>query len=96
LILSEIAPERADPILARGRAYGESRIICNVHWYSDVVAGRFMGAAVVARLHADPAFEAELKAAKAEVAAVRTRGLQPVRDCEAEIDALNYEIFRRP
>ena len=43
LVLAEIAPDRADAVLARGRAFGESRIICNVHWHSDVVQGRFMG-----------------------------------------------------
>jgi len=36
LILTEIAPDRADAILARGRAFGVSRNICNVHWHSDV------------------------------------------------------------
>jgi acid phosphatase (class A) len=95
LILSEIAPERADAILIRGRRFGESRVICNVHWYSDVVAGRLMGAATVARLHADPAFQAELKAAKNEFDAYRARGLKPARDCEAEADALMYDIFRK-
>ena len=40
LILSELSPERAEVILARGRSFGESRNVCNVHWYSDVVAGR--------------------------------------------------------
>ncbi len=40
LILSEIAPERADAIFARGRAFGESRAVCNVHWHSNVVEGR--------------------------------------------------------
>ena len=88
LILCEIAPERADAILARGRAFGESRNICNVHWHSDVVEGRFMGAAAVARLHADPAFRAELEAAKAELVAVRAKGLKPTRDCQVEADAL--------
>ena len=88
LILTEIAPERADAILARGRAFGESRVICNVHWHSDVVEGRFMGAAAVARLHADPAFGVELEAAKAELEAVRAKGLKPTRDCQAETDAL--------
>jgi acid phosphatase (class A) len=90
LILSEIAPERADAILARGRAFGESRVICNVHWNSDVVEGRFVGAAAAARLHADPAFRAELEAAKAELAAVRAKGLKPTRDCRAEADALGH------
>ncbi len=88
LILTEIAPDRADAILARGRAFGESRNICNVHWHSDVVEGRFMGAAAVARLHADPAFRAELKAAKTEFEAVSAKGHKPTRDCLAEDDAL--------
>ena len=82
LILTEIAPDRADEILARGRAFGESRIVCNHHWYSDVVWGRFMGAATVARLHADPTFRADMEAAKAEFAALRAKGLPPTRDCD--------------
>jgi acid phosphatase (class A) len=90
LILCEIAPERADAILARGRAFGESRNICNVHWHSDVVEGRFIGAAAAARLHADPAFRAELEAAKAELAAVRAKGLKPTRDCQAKAYALAH------
>jgi acid phosphatase (class A) len=88
LILSEIAPDRADAILSRGRAFGESRNICNVHWHSDVVEGRFMGSAAVARLHANLAFRAEIEAAKAELAAVRAKGLKPTRDCQVEADAL--------
>jgi acid phosphatase (class A) len=93
LILTEIAPERADAILARGRAFGESRVVCNVHWYSDVVEGRFMGAAAVARLHADPAFRAELAAAISELAAARSRGLAPSHDCQAETEALEKDLL---
>jgi acid phosphatase (class A) len=37
LILTEISPDRANELLARGRAFGESRIVVNHHWYSDVV-----------------------------------------------------------
>jgi acid phosphatase (class A) len=92
LILSEIAPDRADAILARGRAFGESRVVCNVHWHSDVVEGRFMGAAAVARLHADPAFRTDIEAARAEIAAVRAKGLKPLRDCRAEAEALAYRL----
>lgn len=88
LVLTEIAPHRADVILARGRAFGESRIVCNVHWYSDVVEGRFVGAAAVARLHADPEFRAELEAAKGEYSHIRGKGLTPTRDCRSEADAL--------
>jgi acid phosphatase (class A) len=88
LILTEIAPERTDAILARGLAFGESRVICNVHWQSDVVEGRLMGAGTVARLHADAAFRAELEAASAEFAALRAKGLKPQRDCAAEAATL--------
>jgi len=88
LILSEISPEQTDVILARGRTFGESRMICNVHWQTDVIEGRFMGAATVARLHADPTFRADLEAAKAELAAVRAKGLKPQRDCAAEAAAM--------
>lgn len=88
LILAELAPDRTDAILARGRSYGESRLVCNVHWQSDVAEGRFMGAAVVARLHGDPTFRADLEASRAEVAALRARGVTPSRNCTAEAAAL--------
>ncbi len=64
--------------------------ICNVHWHSDVVQGRFMGAAVVARLHADPQFCADLQAARADYAKVLEKGLSPTRDCRAEAQALEH------
>lgn len=67
LILCELVPDRTDAILARGYAFGQSRVICNVHWQSDVDAGRIMGAAAVARLHADKSFLTDLVKAKAEV-----------------------------
>jgi acid phosphatase (class A) len=92
LILSEIAPQQGDEIIDRGRAFGESRIICNVHWHSDVAEGRYMGSATVARLHADPAFRTALEAAKAELAAVRAKGLKPRRDCRKEARALLHSI----
>ena len=88
LVLAEIAPERTDALLARGQAYAESRNVCNVHWHSDVIQGRFVGAGAVARLHAEPAFRADLEAARAELAAVRASGLKPTRDCAAEAAAL--------
>jgi len=55
-----------------------------------VVQGRFMGAAAVARLHADSAFLDEMAAAKAELEAVRAKGLKPTRDCKAEAEALAH------
>jgi len=88
LILTELAPDRENEILARGRAFGESRIVCNHHWFSDVVWGRFMGAATVARLHADPTFRADMDAAREEIAALRANGVPPISDGKAEAAAL--------
>jgi acid phosphatase (class A) len=89
LILSELSPDRAEPILARGRAFGESRNVCNVHWHSDVVAGRLAGAAAVARLHANDEFLAALAAARADIDRARREGRSPKKDCAAEAAALS-------
>ena len=67
LILAEIYPEAQDAILARGYEYGQSRVIAGFHYQSDVDAGRLVGSATVARLHADPEFMAALNKAKQEV-----------------------------
>jgi acid phosphatase (class A) len=86
LILAEVLPERAAQVIARGRAFGESRRICNVHWTSDIEEGRVIGAAVFARLNGEPGFQADLAAARAELAAFTKR--DPGRDCAAEAGAL--------
>jgi acid phosphatase (class A) len=88
LVLAETSPDQSQSILARGLAFGDSRLVCNVHWESDVIEGRVIGAATVARLHAEPQFLADLAAAKAELAAVRAKGSSPQRDCKFESDAL--------
>jgi acid phosphatase (class A) len=67
LIFCEIFPAKTDTILKRGYEFGESRVICNVHWHSDVEMGRVMGATAVARLHANPNFLKDLAAAKEEI-----------------------------
>lgn len=91
LILSEISPDQQEAILRRGLSFGESRNVCNAHWYSDVLNGRTMAAATVARLHAIPEFRADLAKAKAELEAVRAKGLPPSRDCAAEAAALGQQ-----
>ena len=88
LTLAEVAPDRADAILARGVAYGQSRVVCGVHYRSDVDAGRVVGAATVSRLHADPVYTAQVAAARKEVEAARAAGRKPPLDCESEAKAL--------
>jgi acid phosphatase (class A) len=66
LVLAAVFPERASALVARGRAYGTSRAVCNVHWTSDVEEGQAIASATFARLMADAAFRADLDAAKRE------------------------------
>ena len=51
-----------------GKQIGESRIICGVHYASDIEAGRTLASAMVARLHGDPQFQADMKKARSEIA----------------------------
>ncbi len=86
LILAEVIPGRTTQLVARGRAYGDSRRVCNVHWLVDVEEGRISGSAVLARLASEPAFLADVAAARAEAAALA--GKSNVAGCDAEAAAL--------
>jgi acid phosphatase (class A) len=89
LVFTEINPERADFLLKRGMEFGQSRVICNAHWQSDVDAGRIMGAATVAKLHSNAEFLADVEAARTEVKAEQANGLSARLDCAAEEAALS-------
>ncbi len=83
LVLAEIAPDRATQVLARARAYGESRVVCGVHNASAVDAGRTEASIVIAALHSSSEFRADLDAARTELAAARAKATPPA-DCDAE------------
>jgi acid phosphatase (class A) len=67
LILAEIEPANATQILARARTFGESRVVCGVHDVDAIEAGRIGGAAVVAALHGNRDFRADLEKVRAEI-----------------------------
>ncbi|RKR09522.1 acid phosphatase (class A) [Flavobacterium sp. 90] len=67
LVFSEIFPYNERMILRRGYDFGESRIICNAHWRSDVEMGRVMGRATVDCLRDNLVFQDDLAIAKEEV-----------------------------
>jgi acid phosphatase (class A) len=69
LVLAELIPSRADALIERGRDFTWSRVVCGVHYPSDVEAGRTVASAAIARLHADPEFQREFAAARAELTA---------------------------
>lgn len=88
LILAELAPDRADAILVRARGFGESRVVCGVHFVSDVEEGRTNGAALFAALMADPQFRADLETARSELAELRRTPNPPAspEQCRAETE----------
>lgn len=87
LVLAELAPDRAVPILTRARTFGDSRLVCGVHSLSAVEEGRTNGAALVAALHGSPAFRADLEAARAELPAARRAAAKPDPALCARTDA---------
>lgn len=89
LALAELSPDRAGAILDRGYRFGESRVICGVHWKSDTEAARLVGAATISRLHANPVFVAQMTEARREIDAARKAGAHSPYDCKAENEALN-------
>jgi acid phosphatase (class A) len=89
LILSQTAPDRAAAILARARAYGESRVVCGVHYESDVAAGRAAASALFSALQTSGDYQADVEAAKADLARLRAGpGSAPdAAACKVETDA---------
>lgn len=95
LVLAEILHERAAPILARGRAYGDSRIVCGAHNMSAVEAGRMVADATMAVVRTEQSYGDAVIAARAELMALRRIGTPPsAQTCSAEEVVVNQPIFR--
>lgn len=94
LLLAEAAPDRAEPILARARAYGESRVICGVHNASSVEAGKTNAENLFAALWSSDEFKSDLAGVRAELDAARLQAtpLDPAR-CTAEANLLGAPLF---
>ena len=85
LILTELAPDRAGPILRRGRAYGDSRFVCGAHNESAVEGGMLSASATMALVRTKPAFQQDLAAARAEIDRLRADPATPrPQGCAAE------------
>ena len=96
MLLAEIAPDRATPILARGRAFGESRIVCGAHNASAVEGGRLSATVTLTALSQSPAFQHDLSAARAEIDALRRNPATPRPDaaaCRQEAALVAQPIF---
>lgn len=73
--MSEINPDRATEILARGYRYGENRLVVGEHWQSDTDAARLAASAAYARLHTSERFLEQMRKARAEYQAIKDKTL---------------------
>ncbi len=65
--LVAMLPERKDVVLARARQFAANRVVCGVHYPSDVEASRTVSLALFGSLLSSPVFQRELAAARAEL-----------------------------
>jgi acid phosphatase (class A) len=87
LVIAQLAPDHASSILARGRAYGESRIVCGLHNLSAIEAARTNAAGVFAALQGSPEFTAAMATARQEIAAARaSAGAPDAATCAREAE----------
>jgi hypothetical protein len=56
-------PRMANEILERSSSFAESRLVCGMHFRSDIMAGQYAGTAIADRMLAHPDFTARVDAA---------------------------------
>jgi len=88
LILAQLFPQLADDILARARAFGQSRVVFGVHDLSAVEAGWMTASAVLAMQQSSSAFHSDLDAARGEIATLRSALISKPHGCEIEAQTL--------
>lgn len=86
-----LEPDRAEAVRRIGHEIGVSRLVCAMHYPTDVAVGERIGRDIAARVVATPAFEADMAAARAELAAARRSGLTNP-GCAAERAALTTPL----
>jgi len=64
--MAQIVPEKAQQILARADEYAQHRIVCAVHYPTDIRAGRQVALEMFGYLLAQPRYQKELAAARSE------------------------------
>jgi len=69
VVLASLLPGKSQAILARSAEYAEHRLVCGVHFRSDIVAGQQFGTVLALRLMQNPQFQAQMTLARAELAA---------------------------
>jgi acid phosphatase (class A) len=73
VILAAMVPAKETAILARAREFAENRMVCGMHFRSDIVAGQVLGTVVAERLLASPTFRVRFGEAARELHAALSR-----------------------
>jgi acid phosphatase (class A) len=69
IVLASLVPAKSQAILARATEYAENRLVCGVHFRSDIVAGQQFGTILALRLMQNAQFQVQMDAARAELRA---------------------------
>jgi acid phosphatase (class A) len=93
LIFAELAPDAATDILARARAFAQSRVVCGVHHLSATEEALMSSAAIFAAQNASDAFRRDLEAARTELTVLRKNATGVPASCSLENDALSKNPY---
>ena len=75
IILAIMLPEKSDSLFARGREYGQNRVLAGVHFPTDIEAGRIAATVMAVAFMQNDKFLKEFAESKAELR--RELGLSP-------------------
>jgi len=67
VVLASLMPAKSQEILARAAQYSERRLVCGVHYRSDIVAGQQFGTVLALKLMQHPGFQSQTEAARKEL-----------------------------
>jgi len=70
-VLATLIPAKSQAILARSSEYAEHRLVCGVHYRSDIVAGQQYGTILALKLMENPDFKKQMAEAARELSAAQ-------------------------
>ncbi|TZG27967.1 acid phosphatase [Sphingomonas montanisoli] len=95
LILAEVLHKQASPILARARAFGESRVVCGSHNASAIEAGRMAAGSMLDVVRTERAYADAVVASRVELTALAKSA--PITDgaaCSNEALLVSQPVMR--
>jgi len=72
-LFSSIYSEHGQELMTRGEDYANSRVVCGVHWYYDVVASKSLSSTLISNLLNNEEFQHDLDAAQIEIERLKIR-----------------------